>query len=99
MLRPAGAAPACLVVPVRTRTKKKFYVPEWARELSPEEKERRIKSMWGVLPEERVERSFYLASTGGEARLGSPCGKTAAATAGSDGPERCEDAQSVSATP
>nr|XP_005508296.2 39S ribosomal protein L45, mitochondrial [Columba livia] len=63
VLRPAGAAPACLVVPVRTRTKKKFYVPEWARELSPEEKERRINSMWGVLPEERIERTFYLAST------------------------------------
>ncbi|XP_065712547.1 large ribosomal subunit protein mL45 [Patagioenas fasciata] len=81
VLRPAGAAPACLVVPVRTKTKKKFYVPEWARELSPEEKERRLKSMWGVFPEERIERTFYLASTGdiidpyvppeGDARLSS----------------------------
>ncbi|KAM6238526.1 large ribosomal subunit protein mL45 isoform 2-T2 [Porphyrio hochstetteri] len=59
--RPAGAAPTCLVVPVRT--KKRFSVPEWARELSPEEKERRLKAAAAVLPEERIERAFYLACT------------------------------------
>ncbi|KAM6368601.1 large ribosomal subunit protein mL45 isoform 1-T1 [Pluvialis apricaria] len=61
ILRPAGAAPACLVVPVRT--KKRYFVPEWARELSPEEKEKRLKSSGIVFPEERIERTFYLAST------------------------------------
>lgn len=64
MLRPAGAAPACLVVPVRTK-KKRFYVPEWARELSPEEKEKRLRSSGIVIPEEHIERTFYLACTGG----------------------------------
>ncbi|XP_009919670.2 large ribosomal subunit protein mL45 [Haliaeetus albicilla] len=62
MLRPAGAAPACLVVPVRTK-KKRFYVPEWARELSPEEKEKRLRSSGIVFPEEHIERTFYLACT------------------------------------
>uniref|UniRef100_A0A8B9N3N8 Large ribosomal subunit protein mL45 n=1 Tax=Accipiter nisus TaxID=211598 RepID=A0A8B9N3N8_9AVES len=61
VLRPAGAAPACLVVPVRT--KKRFYVPEWARELSPEEKEKRLRSSGIVFPEEHIERTFYLACT------------------------------------
>ncbi|KGL86509.1 hypothetical protein N301_16685, partial [Charadrius vociferus] len=61
ILRPAGAAPACLVVPVRT--KKRYFVPEWARELSPEEKEKRLKSSGIVFPEERIERTFYLACT------------------------------------
>ncbi|KAM6114918.1 large ribosomal subunit protein mL45 isoform 2-T2 [Phoenicopterus ruber ruber] len=61
VLRPAGAAPACLVVPVRT--KKKFSVPEWARELSPEEKERRLRSLVTAFPDERIERTFYLACT------------------------------------
>lgn len=63
VLRPAGAAPACLVVPVRT--KKRFSVPEWARELSPKEKEKRLRSSGMVFPEERIERTFYLACTGG----------------------------------
>ncbi|KFV97513.1 hypothetical protein N326_04474, partial [Eurypyga helias] len=61
MLRPAGAAPACLVIPVRT--KKRFSVPEWARELTPEQKEKRLKSLGAVIPEERIERTFYLACT------------------------------------
>ncbi|KFZ66140.1 hypothetical protein N321_07141, partial [Antrostomus carolinensis] len=61
VLRPAGAAPACLVVPVRT--KKKYSVPEWARELTPEEKERRLRSLGTVFPEEHIERTFYLACT------------------------------------
>ncbi|XP_054032742.1 39S ribosomal protein L45, mitochondrial [Dryobates pubescens] len=62
VLCPAGAAPACLVVPVRTK-RKRCRVPEWARELSPEQKEQRLRSSGFILPEERVERSFYLAST------------------------------------
>ncbi|XP_055645742.1 39S ribosomal protein L45, mitochondrial [Falco biarmicus] len=61
VLRPAGAASACLVVPVRT--KKRYFVPEWAREPSPKAKEKRLKALAKVLPEERVERTFYLAST------------------------------------
>ncbi|KFV10083.1 hypothetical protein N339_05723, partial [Pterocles gutturalis] len=60
VLRPVGVAPACLV-PVRT--KKRFRVPEWARELSPEEKERRLRSLMPMFPDERVERTFYLACT------------------------------------
>ncbi|KAM6042477.1 large ribosomal subunit protein mL45 [Theristicus caerulescens] len=62
VLHPAGAARACLVVPVRTK-KKRFSVPEWARELSPEEKERRLQSLGRVFPDERIERTFYLACT------------------------------------
>ncbi|KAM9267217.1 large ribosomal subunit protein mL45 [Morus bassanus] len=61
VLCPAGAAPACLVVPVRT--KKRYFVPEWARELSPEEKEKRLRSSGTVFPEEHIERTFYLACT------------------------------------
>uniref|UniRef100_A0A8C3JXD7 Large ribosomal subunit protein mL45 n=1 Tax=Calidris pygmaea TaxID=425635 RepID=A0A8C3JXD7_9CHAR len=61
ILRPAGAAPACLLVPVRT--KKRFSVPEWARELSPEEKEKRLKSSGTIFPDDRIERTFYLACT------------------------------------
>lgn len=56
--------------------------------------------MWGVFPEDRVERTFYLASTGGGNPAGvSSWGKTDAAAVGSDDPERCDNAQSVSATP
>ncbi|XP_050767679.1 39S ribosomal protein L45, mitochondrial isoform X1 [Gymnogyps californianus] len=61
VLRPAGAAPACLVVPVRT--KRRFSVPKWARELTPEEKEKRLRSSGIIFPEERIERTFYLACT------------------------------------
>ncbi|KAM9254975.1 large ribosomal subunit protein mL45 [Cariama cristata] len=61
VLRPAGAAPSCLIVPVRT--KKRFSVPEWARELSPKEKEKRLKALGTIFPEERVERTFYLSCT------------------------------------
>ncbi|KFP79045.1 hypothetical protein N310_10624, partial [Acanthisitta chloris] len=61
ILRP-GSVPSCLVVPVRT--KRKFSVPEWARELSPEEKEKRLKFSEPIFPDERVERTFYLACTG-----------------------------------
>ncbi|CAM9842911.1 unnamed protein product [Bubo scandiacus] len=61
VLRPAGAAPACLLLPVRT--KKRFSVPEWARELTPEQKEKRLKSLGTIFPEEHVERNFYLACT------------------------------------
>ncbi|KAM6399223.1 large ribosomal subunit protein mL45 [Rhynochetos jubatus] len=60
-LRPAGAASPCLVIPVRT--KKRFFVPEWARELTPEQKEKRVRSLGIVTPEERIERTFYLACT------------------------------------
>jgi len=63
VLRPAGAAPACLVVPVRT--KKRFSVPREDREVSPEEKEKRLRSLATAFPEERIERTFYLACTGG----------------------------------
>ncbi|XP_053944497.1 39S ribosomal protein L45, mitochondrial [Cuculus canorus] len=62
VLRPAGAALPCLIIPVRTK-KKRFSVPEWARELTPEEKERRLKSLGTVFPEEHMERTFYLACT------------------------------------
>ncbi|XP_027554715.1 39S ribosomal protein L45, mitochondrial isoform X1 [Neopelma chrysocephalum] len=62
VLRP-GAAPSCLVVPVRTRKKKSSAVPEWARELTPEEKMRRLKSQAPIFPDEHIERTFYLAST------------------------------------
>ncbi|XP_062485746.1 large ribosomal subunit protein mL45 [Pezoporus occidentalis] len=66
-LRAAGsvlraAAPAGLVVPVRTK-KKKHSVPEWARELSPEEKEKRLRALVATIPEDRMERMFYMAST------------------------------------
>ncbi|KAM6189887.1 large ribosomal subunit protein mL45 isoform 1-T1 [Sarcoramphus papa] len=61
VLRPAGAAPACLVVPVRM--KRRFSVPKWARELTPEEKEKRLRSSGIIFPEERIERTFYLACT------------------------------------
>ncbi|XP_042643153.1 39S ribosomal protein L45, mitochondrial isoform X2 [Tyto alba] len=62
VLRP-GAVPACLLVPVRT--KRRLSVPEWARDLTPEEKERRLRSLGKVLPEDRIERPFYLACTAG----------------------------------
>ncbi|KAM6312076.1 large ribosomal subunit protein mL45 [Podargus strigoides] len=58
-LHPAGA---CLIVPVRTK-KKRPFIPEWARELTPEQKAKRINALWRTFPEERIERSFYLAST------------------------------------
>uniref|UniRef100_A0A8B9F6J6 Large ribosomal subunit protein mL45 n=1 Tax=Amazona collaria TaxID=241587 RepID=A0A8B9F6J6_9PSIT len=58
----AAAAPAGLVVPVRTK-KKKHSVPEWARELSPEEKEKRLRALVARIPEDRVERTIYMAST------------------------------------
>ncbi|KFQ61602.1 hypothetical protein N334_05281, partial [Pelecanus crispus] len=61
VLRSAGAAPACLVVPVRT--KKRFSVPEWVRELSPEEQEKRLRSLGTEFPEQHIERTFYLACT------------------------------------
>lgn len=64
VLRAAGAAPGGLVVPVRTK-KKKHSVPEWARELTPEEKEKRLRALVATIPEDRVERTFYMASTGG----------------------------------
>ncbi|XP_069733342.1 large ribosomal subunit protein mL45 [Phaenicophaeus curvirostris] len=63
VLHPAGAALPCLIVPVRTK-KKRFSVPEWAKEMTPEEKERRLKSLGPMFPEEHVERTFYLACTG-----------------------------------
>ncbi|XP_050186759.1 39S ribosomal protein L45, mitochondrial [Myiozetetes cayanensis] len=60
-----AAAPSCLVVPVRTRKKKKSYaVPEWAQELTPEEKMRRLRSSAPIFPDEHIERTFYLACTG-----------------------------------
>ncbi|XP_027575462.2 39S ribosomal protein L45, mitochondrial isoform X1 [Pipra filicauda] len=62
LLRP-GAAPSCLIVPVRTRKRKSFAVPDWARELTPEEKMRRLKSAAPIFPDEHIERTFYLAST------------------------------------
>ncbi|XP_032567057.1 39S ribosomal protein L45, mitochondrial isoform X2 [Chiroxiphia lanceolata] len=62
VLRP-GAAPSCLVVPVRTRKKKSFAVPDWARELTPEEKMWRLKSSAPIFPDQHIERTFYLAST------------------------------------
>ncbi|XP_068068078.1 large ribosomal subunit protein mL45 [Anomalospiza imberbis] len=58
----AGALPPCVVVPVRSR-RKCPRVPEWARELSPEERERRLRSAAPVFPDERVERTFFLACT------------------------------------
>uniref|UniRef100_A0A8C3LKV6 Large ribosomal subunit protein mL45 n=1 Tax=Chrysolophus pictus TaxID=9089 RepID=A0A8C3LKV6_CHRPC len=61
LLRPPGAIPACLVVPVRT--KRRLFVPEWARELPHEEKEKRLQSLVRTLPEDRMERTFYLACT------------------------------------
>ncbi|XP_061222439.1 large ribosomal subunit protein mL45 [Neopsephotus bourkii] len=66
-LRAAGsvlraAAPAGLVVPVRTK-KKNHSVPEWARELSPKEKEKRLRALVARIPEDRMERTFYMAST------------------------------------
>ncbi|XP_054254786.1 39S ribosomal protein L45, mitochondrial [Indicator indicator] len=64
VLCPARAAPACLVIPVRTK-KKRYFVPEWARELTPEQKEQRLKSSGLIFPEEHVERTFYLACTAG----------------------------------
>ncbi|KFQ12354.1 hypothetical protein N330_08336, partial [Leptosomus discolor] len=60
VLRRAGAGPACLV-PVRT--KRRLSVPHWVKELSPEAKERRIRSLMASLPEDRIERPFYLACT------------------------------------
>ncbi|XP_017693401.1 PREDICTED: 39S ribosomal protein L45, mitochondrial isoform X1 [Lepidothrix coronata] len=62
LVRP-GAAPSCLVVPVRTRKRKSFAVPDWARELTPEEKMWRLKSAAPIFPDEHIERTFYLAST------------------------------------
>ncbi|KFW78240.1 hypothetical protein N305_07138, partial [Manacus vitellinus] len=62
LLRP-GAAPSCLVVPVRTRKRKSFAVPDWARELTPEEKMRRAQAAAPIFPDEHIERTFYLAST------------------------------------
>ncbi|XP_064030762.1 large ribosomal subunit protein mL45 [Pogoniulus pusillus] len=62
VLRPAGAAPGCLIVPVRTK-KKHYSLPEWARELTPEQKEQRLRSSGLIFPEERMERTFYLACT------------------------------------
>ncbi|XP_071433505.1 large ribosomal subunit protein mL45 [Pithys albifrons albifrons] len=82
LLRPV-AAPPCLVLQVRMRKKKRrsHAVPEWARELSPAQKERRLRAMIPIAAEEHVERTFYLASTGdiidpyvppeGDARLSS----------------------------
>ncbi|KAM6295617.1 large ribosomal subunit protein mL45 [Aegotheles albertisi] len=61
MLRPAGAARACLVVPVRG--KKRYFIPEWARELTPEEQEKRLRTSEKVFPDEHIERTFYLACT------------------------------------
>ncbi|KFQ22201.1 hypothetical protein N331_05793, partial [Merops nubicus] len=61
VLCPAAAAPGCLV-PVRT--KKRYSLPNWSRELTPEEKERRLKSLGPIYPEENIERTFYLACTG-----------------------------------
>lgn len=63
LLRPPRAVPNFLVVPVRT--KRRLFVPEWARELPHEEKEKRLQSLIRTLPEERMERTFYLACTGG----------------------------------
>lgn len=62
LLRAAGAAPAGLVVPVRTK-KKRHSLPEWVRELSPEEKERRLQALVARIPEDRVERTVYMACT------------------------------------
>uniref|UniRef100_A0A803WA92 Mitochondrial ribosomal protein L45 n=1 Tax=Ficedula albicollis TaxID=59894 RepID=A0A803WA92_FICAL len=50
------------VVPVRGR-RRRPPVPEWARELSPEEREKRLKSSAPVFPDERIERTFFLACT------------------------------------
>nr|XP_021401148.1 39S ribosomal protein L45, mitochondrial [Lonchura striata domestica] len=52
----------CVAVPVRGR-RKWPRVPEWARELSAEEKERRLRSAAPVFPDERMERTFFLACT------------------------------------
>ncbi|XP_042750724.1 39S ribosomal protein L45, mitochondrial [Lagopus leucura] len=61
LLHPPRAIPACLVVPVRT--KRRLFVPEWARELPPEEKQKRLQSLGRTFPEDRMERAFYLACT------------------------------------
>ncbi|KAM8795358.1 large ribosomal subunit protein mL45 [Eudromia elegans] len=61
LLRPARAAPTCLVVPVRT--KRRFSVPHWSAEQSIKERERRFQAATMVAPEERIERTFYLACT------------------------------------
>lgn len=47
------------------RTKRRLFVPEWARELPPEEKQKRLQSLGRTFPEDRMERAFYLACTGG----------------------------------
>uniref|UniRef100_A0A8U8BFD3 Large ribosomal subunit protein mL45 n=1 Tax=Geospiza parvula TaxID=87175 RepID=A0A8U8BFD3_GEOPR len=61
LLRP-GALPPCVVVPVRSR-RKGPRLPEWARELSPEERDRRLRSAAPIFPDERMERTFFLACT------------------------------------
>ncbi|XP_038024808.2 large ribosomal subunit protein mL45 [Anas platyrhynchos] len=60
-LRPPGASPPCLAVPVRT--KRRLFVPDWARELSPAEREGRLRAAARALPEDRLERAFFLACT------------------------------------
>ncbi|XP_041258279.1 39S ribosomal protein L45, mitochondrial [Onychostruthus taczanowskii] len=59
LLRPAALP---LVVPARSR-RKGPRVPEWARELSAEERQRRLSSAAPVFPDERMERTFFLACT------------------------------------
>ncbi|XP_033375898.1 39S ribosomal protein L45, mitochondrial, partial [Parus major] len=59
LLRPGAS---CVVVPVRSR-RKGPWVPQWARELSPEERQRRLKAAAPIFPDERIERTFYLACT------------------------------------
>lgn len=53
---------AGLAVPVRT--KKSGFYPEWLKEPSPEQKERRLRALVRTFPEEHRERTFYLACTG-----------------------------------
>nr|XP_009938636.1 PREDICTED: 39S ribosomal protein L45, mitochondrial [Opisthocomus hoazin] len=43
--------------------KRRFSVPREDREVSPEEKEKRLRSLATAFPEERIERTFYLACT------------------------------------
>ncbi|KGL82616.1 hypothetical protein N309_00676, partial [Tinamus guttatus] len=61
ILRPARAAPTCLVVPMRT--KRRFSVPNWNAEESIKGREKRLRASMMVSPEEHMERTFYLACT------------------------------------
>lgn len=57
------------------RTKRRLFVPDWARELSPAEREGRLRAAGRALPEDRLERAFFLACTGTAAPPPSPGGR------------------------